>query len=109
MPNPSGVPAFGGYFTERVGVNTEHVYAWWADGSLARWEDWSETWEARPRPDFAALFPDRVRQWPDLTQDEKLAEMARRIPMHFRGDLPAQPRPDDADDREYPARGGRDD
>lgn len=111
MPNPSGVPAFGGY----VAVPANHadgvLHAWWQDGSLAVWDDVSGRWLACDAPDFAALFPDRVTREPsglDFMPVE-IADAHAVTPLPFRGDLPAQPRPDDADDREYPARGGRDD
>ena len=61
---------------------------------------------------FAPITPSAwqmIDQEASRVLQDKVAEMARNIPLPFRGDLPAQPRPDDADDREYPARGGRDD
>lgn len=113
MPNPSGVPAFGGYFTARAGVDTDCIYAWWADGSLAYLAPSCQVWARCDAPSFAALFPERVTREPEQTLGVgwgPLAETTKATPLPFRNAPdPAQPRPDDADPLEYPVTGGRDD
>lgn len=94
MPNPTGVPAFGAYFTERVGVNTEIFHAWWADGSIATWDEDAGRWERGESPDFAALFPERVtRDVNAMTEREaweSLAVLVARFPYRFREGLCAE-------------------
>jgi hypothetical protein len=96
-------PAFGGY----VAVPNAHadgsLYAYWTDGRLAGWNAVTQSWQAVPSPDYATLFPASVPA-PFVT--------APTNPTVGEGPRPEadQPRPDDADDTEYPrTRRGRDD
>lgn len=111
MPNPSGVPAFGGYVAVPSAHGNADLLAWWSDGAAAVWHVATEQWRPFPAPSFAALFPDRVTREPsglDFMPVE-IADAHAVTPLPFLSDLPAQPRPDDADPLEYPVTGRRDD
>jgi hypothetical protein len=102
--------SFGGY----VAVPNNHadgdVFAWWSDGSIAQLDlRVPGNYIPLGRPDYATLFPASVAA-PEIAQAWDARVEAARDAMPFRGDLPDQPRPDDADDIEYPrTRRGRDD
>lgn len=101
-PRPAA-PKFGGY----VAVPRNHadgdVFAWWSDGSIAQLDlRVPGNYIPLGRPDYATLFPASVA-----------APFVTAAPNATVGEGPRpladQPRPDDADDTEYPRRRGRDD
>jgi hypothetical protein len=96
--------AFGGYVAVPCGSGDSNVYAWWADGSIAMMDLRTPLgYIPLKRPDYATLFPASPSA-PFVT--------AASNPTVGEGPRPEadQPRPDDADDTEYPrTRRGRDD
>ncbi len=95
--------AFGGYVAVPMNHADALLFAWWSDGAVALWSDSRNEWKSFPRPDYATLFPASPSA-PFVT--------AASNPTVGEGPRPEadQPRPDDADDTEYPrTRRGRDD
>lgn len=58
------------YFTRRVGHDTDELYAYTADGMLARQLPQSRQWEAIPGPDWATIRA-------ELTHPERTAPVER--------------------------------
>jgi hypothetical protein len=95
--------AFGGYVAVPRNHGDADLFAFWSDGSLALWSPIRGRWMPHIAPDYATLFPASPSA-PFVT--------AASNPTVGEGPRPEadQPRPDDADDTEYPrTRRGRDD
>jgi hypothetical protein len=102
-PLYSTTPAFGGYVAVPNNHGDADFFAWWGDGKLAVWNPVTSHWQAHRSPVYDKLFPASPSA-PFVT--------APSNPTVGEGPRPEadQPRPDDADETEYPrTRRGRDD
>lgn len=94
--------AFGGYVAVPRNHGDAELFAWWTDGRLAVWNPVTRMWHPHPSPDYTAVFVGVPAPFVTAASNATVGE----------GPRPEadQPRPDDADDTEYPrTRRGRDD